>query len=175
VPKGSKVCFWHLWVGPVLSSKQEESWERTKRIVSTTAVQSLTLFWTHLIVGHLFTWQQPKHKVLPTTKSCDILDVTMTGLVWAIPTPTKHGCCTFHCYVFTTLSFKMMGCWNFSSWKQQKMKPNLATSSCGMIAKPTTYLINLKNITLLASSWRKAETLLGLASGSSFLIEFYSL
>ncbi len=81
--KGSKVCFWHLWVGPVLSSKQEESWERTKRIVSTTAVQSLTLFWTHLIVGHLFTWQQPKHKVLPTTKSCDILDVTMTGLVWA--------------------------------------------------------------------------------------------
>ncbi len=44
VPKGSKVCFWHLWVGPVLSSKQEEKLGKDKRIVSTTAVQSLTLF-----------------------------------------------------------------------------------------------------------------------------------
>ncbi len=91
--------------------------------------------------GHIWLWVTYSLDNNPNTKCCQQQRVVTSlmsqwqALSGQIPTPTKHGCCTFHCYVFTTLSFKMMGRWNFSSWKQQKMKPNLATSSCGMIAQ----------------------------------------
>ncbi len=50
-----------------LQSKKK-SWERTKELCLLQLCNHWHCFWTHLIVGHLFTWQQPKHKVLPTTK-----------------------------------------------------------------------------------------------------------
>lgn len=64
VPKGSKVCFWHLWVGPVLSSKQEESWERTKEL----CLLQLCNHW-HCF-GHIWLWVTYSLDNNPNTKCC---------------------------------------------------------------------------------------------------------
>jgi hypothetical protein len=73
--KGFKGLLLALWVGPVLSSKQEESWERTKELC-------LLQLWNHWhYFGHIWLWVTYLLDN-PNTKCCQQRVVTSLMSQW---------------------------------------------------------------------------------------------